>query len=584
MTRWGTVFSRLRNPGGDVTGRAAGGEGPADEPPVLVDQRHGLLLIRCSAQAAPGPEDVAGLARSLAATGDGASTATVVIGADGEVPAALWRRLAGTLDTLRAQGAATVRLVLSGAGSGTPEQPALAQQIADSWQLRVIAPDGPAVIVPGGSLFAPHHPAAPRGWRLFTPGGDPEPCGHRHPAPAWQEAIGRLPGTTATGCVVEQIPAGVLVRSPRARPPRPGDLCYAAPVDPSHPLIVVGVPGPADTADIPSDDLSALLAALPAAIRAKVRLAPGDHKDLLPAAQDVADSLGIEVELLTGLPLIDDGPPEDTGPARPALIGRDAGLTWRPFVEAVVCRPAADDTQPPPEPRLLRWRPPVPAFGDGRRRTVPLAVPLAIALTIALAHAPPHVTLPFAVPNQAPDAAPVHVAHAADHALALPLTLSVAVQVSIQAHDEEPVEVAGSRAVALPHEAPVALAVQDAVARAVTSAVEESHQVTVARTVQDALESALKGAFKGAFQGTVAHAEPRALESSQHEPTLGLAHDVQTVSRPVSCAIALPKPRSKPRAVAGAVQSALPDSLESAKPRPEPSPYDILPKRRAHVH
>ncbi|AEW92796.1 MULTISPECIES: hypothetical protein [Streptomycetaceae] len=374
MTRWPAVFSRRARGDRETTpqetpDQGTAGTAPDDDPPVLVDQRDGLLLFRCSPAATPGPEDVAELARALAAQEDAARTATVVIGVDGDAPAALWRRLADTLDVLRADGVGTVRLVLSGAGAGGPDRPALAQHMADAWQLRVIAPEGPAVIVPGGTLFAPEHLTGLRGWRLFTPGGEPEPYGPRHPAPTWQPELGRLPATTASGCVVEQIPAGVLVRSPRARPPRPGDLCYSAPVDPDHPLVVVGVPGAADTADIPSDDLGALLAALPASLREKVRLAPGNHRDLLPAAQDVADSLGIEVELLTGLPLVDDA----SEAVRPALVGRDAALTWRPFVEAVTCRPAADDAQSPPEPLLLRWRPPVPGFGNGRQGTIQLS-------------------------------------------------------------------------------------------------------------------------------------------------------------------------------------------------------------------
>ncbi|MFE9452341.1 hypothetical protein [Streptomyces sp. NPDC006739] len=77
MTRWGTAFSRRTR--GE---KAAGGE-PAedavdDETPVVVDQRDGLLLIRTSPAASPGPEEVAELARTLAAADAGLPIATVV--------------------------------------------------------------------------------------------------------------------------------------------------------------------------------------------------------------------------------------------------------------------------------------------------------------------------------------------------------------------------------------------------------------------------------------------------------------------------------------------------------------------------
>jgi hypothetical protein len=374
MTPWGVSFSRRARGGKAAGGEPAAGGAPAaagdDEMPVVVEQRDGLLLIRTSPASSPGPEEVAELARTLAAADVGLPIATVVVGVGDEASPALWRRLNETLDILQADGVTTVRLVLPGAGSGNTQRPALGRQIADAWEIEVIAPVGPALIVPGGSLFAPDHLAPLRGWQLFAPGTDPRPLGPRHPEPAWQEALGRLPDRTASGCVVEQIPAGVLVRSPRARPPQPGDVCFAVPADPGQPLVLVGVPGPADSPDVPSDDLGALLAALPQEVRSQARLAPGNHKDLLPAAQDIANAFGIEVELLTGVPL-DSGASPD---ARPVLIGRDGTPTWRPFAEAVVCHPAASaDGEPDPGPSLLRWAAPVPGPGGDGQGTVHLS-------------------------------------------------------------------------------------------------------------------------------------------------------------------------------------------------------------------
>ncbi|MFJ9562764.1 hypothetical protein ACIRQQ_22295 [Streptomyces fuscichromogenes] len=377
VMRWGTVFSRRSGAGKGSSevvvpaGEQQGGEARSPalselDSPVLVDEYDGLVLLRSSPAALPGPEDVAELAALLAAAEQGSGLATVVVGVEGVIPVSLWTRLGSTLDTLRASGTTTVRLVLAGAGSGTAERPALAQQIADAWEIGVIAAEGNTLIVPGGSLFVPDHLTPNRGWQLFTSTAEPVPLGPRNPAPAWQTVIGRLPPNTATGCVVEHLPAGVLIHSPRARPPQPGDLCYAVPVDPHHPVVLVGMPGPDGGADVPSDDLAAVYTALPVAERAQVRLAPGNHRDLLPAAQDVADSLGIEVELLTGLPLVAGAAAGGTGgrgESQPILVGSDGIPTWQPHVQAVVCRPATESGVPIP-PRLLRWHPPVPSFGE----------------------------------------------------------------------------------------------------------------------------------------------------------------------------------------------------------------------------
>ncbi|MEU9151747.1 hypothetical protein AB0D59_14590 [Streptomyces sp. NPDC048417] len=360
MSRWGTLFTRLA-PG---RGQQPGGTAGELDTPVLVDQYDGLTLLRPTEQAVPGPDDVAELARSLGAEG-GQSVATVVVGVDGPVPPALWTRLGDVLDTLRENGTTTLRLVVSGAGSGGADRPALAQRIADAWGFGVIAPEGSALLVPGGTLFVPD-PAEPSGgWQLFQPGTEPTPLGARHPAPGWQTAFAALPERTAGGYTVRPVPAGVLLQPPGTPPPAPGALCHAVPVDTGRPTVLVGVPGPGGGARIPADDLAALLAALPPAVRARIRVAPGAEGDLLPAVQEVTDALDIEVEVLTGPPLaarvaVPDDADADAVPGS-VLVDGMGRPTWRPYVEAVVCRPAAsggDDEAA--GPRLLRWRSPVP--------------------------------------------------------------------------------------------------------------------------------------------------------------------------------------------------------------------------------
>lgn len=369
MTRWRRSATRRPNAAGSArTGRAAAHA--KSTATVVVDEYDGLILLRASAEASPRPDGVAELARFLTADEAVHHVFTVVVGVDG-AGAELWTRLVTVLDSLRERGVGTIRLALSGAGGERADRPAMAQRIADAWGIEVIAPDAGVVIVPGGSLFALGTDVPEPGWRLFRPGTEPKPLGPRSPAPLWQPALDRLPGHTARDWVVEQVPAGILVRPAGAPKARAGDLCYAVPVDADHPTVLVGGSESRGDADIPAEDLAALLAALPDTTRSAIRLAPCGSVDLLPVGQDTAEILGAEVEVLTGLPLVVGTSAEPK--IRPVLIGADAEPTWVPFVEAVACRPyGADGTDRVPAPRLVRWRSPM----DGTGRTGPGAVPL----------------------------------------------------------------------------------------------------------------------------------------------------------------------------------------------------------------
>ncbi|MDN3354819.1 hypothetical protein [Actinomadura sp. DC4] len=349
-------YRRPGRNGSDASASIGAGTRGDGRAAVVVDEYDGLTLLRSSPDAPPKPDGVAELARFLG--GDKANDVfTVVVGADGAT-AELWARLGTVLDSAREQGATAVRLALSGAGRPRQDRPALAQRIADAWGIEVIAPDAGVVIVPGGSMFAIGAGAPVRGWRSFTPGAEPLPLGRRSPEPHWQSALARLPAGTVGGCVVEQVPAGILVRSAQAPRSRAANLCYAVPVDDDHLTILVGATEGDGGAGIPAEDLAALLAALPETIRTAARLAPCGPTDLLAVGQDTAEILGAEVEVLTGLPLVvgtDDEPV-----VRPVLIDADAEPTWVPFVEAVVCRPyGADGTDRVPAPQLVRWRSPV---------------------------------------------------------------------------------------------------------------------------------------------------------------------------------------------------------------------------------
>ncbi|MFJ3591032.1 hypothetical protein ACIQUY_11555 [Streptomyces sp. NPDC090231] len=359
MTRWGGPFARRRGDRSPAPVERAATNRPEAAPErLLLEDYDGLLLLRTPSDDTLTATDVADLARSMR-TDDG--TVTVIAGAEGAQSAAFWPRLSELLDSLRDSGTESVQLVMAGAGRDIKDRPATARRIADGWGFEVRAPDGPPLVVPGGSLFVPvtsraNGRAAAGGWWRFAPGAEPEPLGPRSPEPSWQSALRGVPSGTAGGSVVEQIPAGLLVRPAEAAPAQPGDLYHAVPVDARRPAVVIGVPY---GEDVSAEEVAEVLTALPEGVRSGVRLAPGGRRDVLSLAQSVSDRLDADVEVMTGLPLVAAGGPLGTYSIRSVLAAPDGTPTWMPFVDAVVCRPP-DENGRARLPRVLRWTPPLP--------------------------------------------------------------------------------------------------------------------------------------------------------------------------------------------------------------------------------
>ncbi|WP_324787847.1 hypothetical protein [Streptomyces sp. H51] len=374
MRRWSSVVPGRGRGSGTGTGRrdtalpADGANGTGNRgtggPPV--EDIDGVLLVRSVEDDSFPLEVVAEVAGAVSGEED---VVTVIVGstAGGGAPDAdLWARLGALLDSLRARGSERVRLVMSGAGDDRPERPCVARRIADAWELEVTAPDGAVLITPGGALFV-HGDSRPGcGWWRFAPGEKPRKLGRRAPAPAWEEALGAVPERTG-GCVVDRVPAGVAIRPAQAPGPAPDDLCYSVPVDFERLTVLVGAP---QAEDVAADEVAAVLAGLPEAQRARARLAPGGRRDLLRLGQSVADLLATEVEVLTGLPLLDDHAPPGT-PPRPTLVGLDGRPSWRPFVSSVICGPV-DSKGRAPVPRPTEVHPPDWILGGGERGTVRL--------------------------------------------------------------------------------------------------------------------------------------------------------------------------------------------------------------------
>ncbi|WP_329133361.1 hypothetical protein OG552_15695 [Streptomyces sp. NBC_01476] len=317
---------------------------------------------------APGPlpDQLADAAGSLIGAAAVTGQATVLVGAGFDDPDLFCDELAPTLDELTTSGVSLLRLVMSGGALELPDRAAPARRITERWDFDVLAPAGAAVVVPGGTLFAPDLPGAPGAWWHFSRGLLPRRLGARHPEPSWHTALDRVAADTAEGCVVHHVPAGLLIL-PSGVPPEGVDaIRFALPVDPAGPVLLVGAAG---APPVPADALADVVAALPAQVRGTVRLLPGDSRDLLLTGQEVADLLGIEVQVANGLPvLLDDGAARPGSPwdhptrgatPRTMLLDADGNPSWRPYVEAVTCMPAT------PAPRLASWRPPIGGLRPG---------------------------------------------------------------------------------------------------------------------------------------------------------------------------------------------------------------------------
>ncbi|MDQ1005941.1 hypothetical protein QFZ82_000426 [Streptomyces sp. V4I23] len=318
----------------------------------MVEDVDGILVLRSHEEEYPSLAALSEVAHA-ARGGDGA--VTVVVGrvdSAGDDASGHSGPLGELFDALRRKGTEKIQLVLSGAGAALSGQPCLAHRIADAWRMEVVAPDGAVLLVPGGALFVQDSAQRPGNWWSFTDGQTPRPLGPRTPPPVWQREVSRMPSHTASGCVLEQIPAGIHLRPAEAARPEQGDLPFAIPVDQERPLVLVGLVG---SEEVAADEVAEVLAGLPPAERARARLAPGGRHDVLGLAQSIADRLDSEVEVLTGIPLMAGDPrAEDT--VRMTVVGSDGEPSWQPYVTAVACRPTQGDVSTS-GPRVVHRQP-----------------------------------------------------------------------------------------------------------------------------------------------------------------------------------------------------------------------------------
>ncbi|WP_433534231.1 hypothetical protein ACQPZK_18780 [Micromonospora sp. CA-249363] len=268
-----------------------------------------------------------------------------------------WRAVTEALPALVRPGTA-VRLGLSGAGTAlgpgpTPESdvsPAAA--LSRLIQTDVYAPDGPVLLVPGGTLYAPH------GWRRFGEPGSPAPTVLRHPRPDWEREVDTVARHTSGPLRARSIPAGLWLhrQTTQSASASYDDPVYAIPVDDARPVVVVGRPGlaPPDPRAVRTvlDALDPSLLLTPYGVPLSL---------VLDLATELAGRWGRPVEVATGLPTVDDRALVS------AAVDPDGLGWWVPPASRLRCAPGQPPVPIGPPPVVAGLPPESDAFrlGDG---------------------------------------------------------------------------------------------------------------------------------------------------------------------------------------------------------------------------
>ncbi|MEV4629520.1 hypothetical protein AB0J90_24975 [Micromonospora sp. NPDC049523] len=265
-----------------------------------------------------------------------------------------WAAVTEALPAL-VQPGTTVRLGISGAGTAlapgtTPDRDASpAAALSRQVQADVYAPDGPVLLVPGGTLYAV------RGWRRSGESGPSVPAGLRHPRPAWEPEVDTVARHTGGALRARSVPAGLWLHRQTAGPAPVSydDPVYAVPQDPARAVVVVGRPG------LAPPDPRAVLTVLDA-LDPSVLLAPyGVPLSLVVTlATDLAERWGSPVEVATGVPTLDDEHRMVSAAVDPD--GRD---WWIPPVPRLRCAPGQPPVPVAP-PAVVAG---LPADGDAYR-------------------------------------------------------------------------------------------------------------------------------------------------------------------------------------------------------------------------
>ncbi|MFD8542568.1 hypothetical protein [Streptomyces sp. NPDC059649] len=251
---------------------------------------------------------------------------------------------ADAIARLLAGRAGSLRLVF---GRATPQESCrAAQRIADRLGQLVLAPDGEMLLTAGGGLFIPNDHGA--GWLRFRPGREAERDSQRFPKPRWEFATFDRPWATSGHGVVEPVPSGVWVRSPRSAA-FPAERQWLVDRLPSHADILTAVLGSPGGPPVPLADVARFVHTMPPSARPWVRFLHFGPVSLREGGealgQELADVLGQQVVLYAGVPVqarIGLDAPEV------ALVRPDGTLGHRPFASELMYFPRTGGEPAPP--------------------------------------------------------------------------------------------------------------------------------------------------------------------------------------------------------------------------------------------
>lgn len=263
--------------------------------------------------------------------------------------------MAGWLGEIaRETGVSEIRLVAEIEPAATAQVHAGLHRFVDATGVRLLAPHGRLLEVPGNTLF-PIAGAGEGTWRRFVPGhARPLPAGPWSFTAQWHADLSLLPSAgLVAGLRVMPVPAGVLLLPEGVEPPGIDDVVYSVPVEPGRPLVMVR-----HSIDLPvrAESVVEYLVALPGQVRGRVQLTAAAEPVPTSDWQEIAELLEEEITVLTGLPLDYEG--VSVVSVLDVTAAGEPEVRWRPPATHLVYTPSYGGRRRPPRvlaARSLNW-------------------------------------------------------------------------------------------------------------------------------------------------------------------------------------------------------------------------------------
>jgi len=226
---------------------------------------------------------------------------------------------------------ARIWLAVSGLGRRQRKLSGWLRGISAAYGGEVLAPRGKLVIGASGELFV----ADGAGWARHRAGKSDVLAVSRFPVPAWEPGLPSNP-VAAGGLVADPVPAGYAVRCAAGRPVSDVDLAFTVP-SAGRPALVIGRP---DEPIPPAGAVAALIAELPAAVRAQITVVLASGVGAWPGwLGALAELLGRDVLAGQGIRVVDGG-----GTHRTVVLDERGCQAFQPFATMVRCQSTSEQT------------------------------------------------------------------------------------------------------------------------------------------------------------------------------------------------------------------------------------------------